>query len=186
MDKNFKKTVWFFMLLILPVALFAQGEFNGTNVSIQVVTNNNKVCRIIVADANTMGEADIRIRFNTLIQQFQNNKRYLPTLDSTLSKYTIPEDENISYELSLKQKRYEADFYQKTTDYDSLEIEMSNFIKKGELNNADKERVSVRIKKIVDDSLKKSVWFMINENYGKYYIAMYYDNEYNRANGEGL
>jgi hypothetical protein len=33
---------------------------------------------------------------------------------------------------------------------------------------------------------KKIVWFMINELYGKYYITMFYDNEYNRANGEDL
>lgn len=25
---------------------------------------------------------------------------------------------------------------------------------------------------------------MINEHFGKYYITMYYDNEYNRANGK--
>lgn len=33
---------------------------------------------------------------------------------------------------------------------------------------------------------KKPVWFMISNNYGKYYITMFYDNEYNRANGEDL
>jgi hypothetical protein len=33
---------------------------------------------------------------------------------------------------------------------------------------------------------KKSVWFMISDLYGKYYITMFYDNEYNRANGEDL
>ena len=33
---------------------------------------------------------------------------------------------------------------------------------------------------------KKPVWFMISENYGQYYITMFYDNEYNRANGEDL
>ena len=34
---------------------------------------------------------------------------------------------------------------------------------------------------------KKPVWFMISEEeYGKYYINMYYDNGYNRANGEDL
>lgn len=37
------------------------------------------------------------------------------------------------------------------------------------------------------DSLKnKPVWFMISEHFGKYYITMFYDNEYNRANGEDL
>ena len=35
--------------------------------------------------------------------------------------------------------------------------------------------------------LKKKVWFMINErSYGKYAIVMFYDNEYNQANGEDL
>lgn len=33
----------------------------------------------------------------------------------------------------------------------------------------------------------KSVWFMISDNeFGKYKILMYYDNEYNKANGEDL
>ena len=33
---------------------------------------------------------------------------------------------------------------------------------------------------------KRPVWFIISEQYGKYYITMFYDNEYNRANGEDL
>ena len=37
-----------------------EGEFNGVDVNISVVTNNNKVYRIFVADANTtMNEADM-------------------------------------------------------------------------------------------------------------------------------
>ena len=38
----------------------------------------------------------------------------------------------------------------------------------------------------LDKATKKPVWFMISENYGEYYITMFYDNEYNRANGEDL
>lgn len=34
--------------------------------------------------------------------------------------------------------------------------------------------------------LKKSVWFRICGSYGEYFITMYYDNEYNHANGEDL
>ena len=34
--------------------------------------------------------------------------------------------------------------------------------------------------------MKKSVWFRIFENMGKYYVSIYYDNEYNKANGEDL
>ncbi|MFV0467457.1 MAG: hypothetical protein ACK5MK_00870 [Dysgonomonas sp.] len=39
---------------------------------------------------------------------------------------------------------------------------------------------------MVEKYLKRSVWFMINDNYGKYYITMYYDDGYNMANGEDL
>lgn len=38
----------------------------------------------------------------------------------------------------------------------------------------------------MEDGLKRSVWFKISEFNGRYYISMYYDNEYNRANGEDL
>lgn len=40
---------------------------------------------------------------------------------------------------------------------------------------------------IMIETLKyKPVWFMISELYGKYYISMFYDNEYNRPSGEDL
>ena len=48
------------------------GEFNGTNVNLHIVTNNNKVYRIMLADENGLNESDIKIRFNNLCQQFQN------------------------------------------------------------------------------------------------------------------
>ena len=46
-------------------------------------------------------------------------------------------------------------------------------------------------KELLSDALepftKKPVWFRIEEEmYGKYYIMMFYDNEYNHANGEDL
>ena len=44
------------------------GEFNGTDVNIFIGTNNNKVYRIMVSDANTINETDIKIRFNNLIK----------------------------------------------------------------------------------------------------------------------
>ena len=54
------------------------GEFNGTDVNIHIATNNNKVCRIMVCDANSIDEGGIRIRFNRLCEQFKKNKkRYL-------------------------------------------------------------------------------------------------------------
>lgn len=53
------------------------GEFNGRDVEISVVTNNNKVYRIFVQDAYTVDEYDIKLRYNKLCEQFENNKRYI-------------------------------------------------------------------------------------------------------------
>ena len=50
------------------------GEFNGSDVEISVATNNNKVWRIMVVDANYSSETDIKIKFNKLVGQFQNNR----------------------------------------------------------------------------------------------------------------
>ena len=33
---------------------------------------------------------------------------------------------------------------------------------------------------------KRTVWFIIDEKYGKYQILMFYDNAYNKANGDDL
>ena len=51
------------------------------------------------------------------------------------------------------------------------------------------EIAAVRLRRKLEDFYscsKRPVWFMISDFYGKYYIIMYYDNEYNRANGEDL
>jgi hypothetical protein len=74
-----------------------EGEFNGTDVNIGIATNNNKVWRIAIVDANYTDEINIKIRFNNLIQQFMNNERYVTEPDSTITKYTIPKEDYISY-----------------------------------------------------------------------------------------
>ena len=84
-----------------------EGEFNGQDVELHVVTNNNKVYRIMVADQNLVSETSIRIRFNNLISQFENNSKYF----GADNEY-IADDENISYNIDVKNKRYEASFYQ--------------------------------------------------------------------------
>ncbi len=116
-------------------------------------------------------------------------KRYSIQADSTIAKYTIPKDEDISYEIAVKKKRYEAVFYQKSAKYDSLTNEMDILVAKEKLNDKEKERVKDLILELFTErmiGLNKQVWFMISEEYGKYRIVIYYDNEYNKANGKGL
>lgn len=169
-----------------------EGEFNGRDVHIHIVTNGNKVYRIMVADKISNDETNIRIRFNRLCQQFQNNSKYTSFTESQ----SISEDENIDYNILVHNKRYEAIYYQQPEAMDSTAIrqELANlFLSKytqEQLKNptsairADCENMTMDY--IYNIISKKPVWFMISKDYDKYYISLYYDNEYNRANGEDL
>lgn len=129
-----------------------KGEFNGRKVLIDVQTNNNKAWRIIVYDVDGVDETNIKIRFNELCRQFDNNAKYSR---AELDGYFIPDDEDIQHEILINKKRYQASFFQRL----------------GTGN---------------DNPLNRLVWFMISEFYGKYHIIMYYENGYNKANGEDL
>lgn len=170
-----------------------EGEFNGYNVNVYIRTNNNKVYRIMVADNFTVDEAQIKIRFNNLVSQFENNKRYFP-----LDKYTLSDEENISYEMTVNKKNYDAYFYQvpdmEKADTLALQEKVRNELlskyTEAELKNPSeeisKEITNTAIKIGTEWMLKKPVWFKIARVNGEYYICMFYDNEYNHANGEDL
>lgn len=161
------------------------GEFNGADVNIHVVTNNNKVYRIMICDVNNIDERAIQIRFNRLCEQFVNNSKYssLP-----LEEYMIPDDEDISYEITVHKKRYEAVFYQKTDETfmaKQIEAAFPQYTKEQLANPSEELRAEI-VNFVTQYISKKAVWFMINERLGKYCITMYYDNEYNNANGGRL
>lgn len=170
------------------------GEFNGADVNIHIVTNNNKVYRIVVCEQNTVSETDIRIRFNNLCRQFANNSKYTTPFLMSVDDYIIPEGEDISYEMIVNNKRYQASFYQKP-DSIAQQKNLENY-RNSLLEKYTEEELSdsTTVNKLLLETMsyawdilaKKSVWFMISEFSGKYYIAMYYDNAYNEANGEDL
>ena len=172
---------------------FLEGEFNGTDVRVYIATNNNKVCRIMLCDKNDQNETNIKIRFNKLVSQFENNKRY-----TSLDKYTLSDEENISYEMTVNKKNYDALFYQvpnmEKVDTLALQKKVRNELlskyTEAELKNPSeeitKEIQNTAIKIGMEMMFMKPVWFRICESYGEYYITMFYDNEYNHANGEDL
>lgn len=160
-------------------------KLHGADVNIHVVTNNNKVYRIMICDVNNIDERAIQIRFNRLCEQFVNNSKYssLP-----LEEYMIPDDEDISYEITVHKKRYEAVFYQKTDETfmaKQIEAAFPQYTKEQLANPSEELRAEI-VNFVTQYISKKAVWFMINERLGKYCITMYYDNEYNNANGEDL
>jgi len=176
---------------------YLEGVFNGTKVQVYIVTNNNKVYRIMVADENTLDEANIKIRFNTLVSQFEHNKRYTgPTLEENDQR--IPDDEKIYYEMTVNNKVYEAVFYQKPDDNKVDTVALKENLLQAiydkytpeELQNATdeiKREVMISSLVVMEELLrKKTVWFRIEKYYNDFYIVMYYDNVYNQANGEDL
>lgn len=181
------------------------GQFNGRNVFLRVVTNNNKVYRIIVSDEVGTTEGEIKIRFNTLINQFENNRKYI-----SFYNFKISSDEDVSYGITVLNKRYEADYYQisdKEKDttgfsqwfsenlldvYTSFYNRLPDNLKQKNLSSEEQNSLIESLESellmnfILQKISHKSVWFMISESYGYYYINIFYDNVLNRANGEDL
>ena len=168
------------------------GEFNGSNVELRVVTNNNKVYRIVVVENVGREESSVRIRFNTLCNQFMKNGKYVQ--QNPFDDYMIGEDVDISYEMAVKNKRFEASYFQVTeADMDTtgigLWMKSKLMAKYGEnfVNNVSEEELfEVAIDFLYEKISHKSVWFMIRKRHLNYCLCIYYDNEKNRANGEDL
>lgn len=165
-----------------------EGEFNGRNVNVYICTNNNKVYRIMLANKNTVDEAQIKIHFNNLVKQFENNKRYYAFGD-----YSLSDEEDISYEMIVHNKIYAA-YYSQNPDFENIDTKVQIAIKEKysaeELKNPSetikKDIADITDKITFDEFSMKPVWFRIVSYNGEYYISMYYDNEYNHANGEDL
>lgn len=172
---------------------YLTGRFNGADVNVYIITENGKVARIMVGDKNTVGETAIRIRFNQLCNQFLKNDKYIQTLDDQL----IPDTEDISSEITLRDKRYEAIFYQLPDGTTFEDIQRQTIQKllmkysKEELQEGIQDRSSAIFAEMLNETFNiltvRPVWFMINKyDMNEYYILMYYDNEYNRPHGEDL
>lgn len=178
---------------------YLTGEFNGCDVEVRVMTNNNKVWRIAISDIHSQNETDIKIRFNKLVSQFSKNPKYIAANFEDANSYLLSNEEEIGYGINIYHKRYEASFYQQPdiSLIDTLEIQneirlkIQNKFGERRIQKPDDE-VQQEAKKeairyffsLVD---KKSVWFMISkERHDRFYITMFYDNEYNHSDGEDL
>lgn len=172
---------------------YLDGEFNGADVHVYVVTNNNKVYRIMVAEVKTWSEGQIRIRYNNLMQQFKDNTKYMP---GDITQGPISEDEDISYEMAVHSKIYSANFNQITHPVDTTILKRDLQTVAEELLSEYTEEEIEADRDFFNNAMlyiaakmqyeKNSVWFTIHEFEGEYYLTLYYDNLYNQANGEDL
>ena len=92
-----------------------KGQFNGKPVDVYIHTNHNLVDRVYVVFPYTTEEG-IRVEFNRLLGQFKDNGKYM---DLVMNE-EIPEDDDISYEISVKNKRYQASFSYFDSDRDPV------------------------------------------------------------------
>lgn len=176
---------------------FLIGDFNGRESHIGIVENHGKVYRVVVFDANTYDAGEIRIRFNNLIHQFENNDKYFYIFPNNI----IPEDEDIHYEILVNKKQYIAEFmYNPLYGNNELRDRLINEAVEESKENikdekdiefySDKDNYDKLISSIVGLKViqmsNSSIWFKIFEHYGKYYIGLYYDNLLNAPNGEDL
>ncbi|MBR5776128.1 MAG: hypothetical protein IKY42_07735, partial [Bacteroidaceae bacterium] len=132
-----------------------------------------------------------------LFNQFNNNPRYLCLNEKSL----IPEEEKIAYEMEINNKRYEADFFQEISfdniDTIAIKEKAKELLKKsssdddiyyssGKTEKVDNAYKLMLLYHVYENAKNKLVWFIINKFLDKYNIVIYYDNLYNRANGEDL
>lgn len=148
-----------------------------------------------MVDKNAVDEGQIKIHFNNLCKQFENNPRYM---DFSENGQQIPEDEKISYEIIVHNKQFEATYYQRPQiDSAQLMNDLSKFLAEkyavkslDELQNVsaeEKEKMKLDFMAYsLDIFSKKVVWFMIKETLGGYSLAIFYENRFNMANGEEL
>lgn len=134
-----------------------EGEFNGFDVNVHIVTNNNKVWRIMLADKITQDETGIKIRFNELCRQFENNKKYKSMTDK---EQTIPDDEDLSYEMTVNNKRYEAVYYQQLEITDS--IAFAKEVRSNLLSEYTEEQLANPSDEIKQEGLEATVLYLMD------------------------
>ncbi len=92
-----------------------KGQFNGQFVDVYLHTNHGVMDRVYVAFPYK-SEGDVKVEFNNLIDQFEKSGKYL----ASGTNEAITDKEDISYEISVNSKRYQASFHYHDPDRDPV------------------------------------------------------------------
>lgn len=99
-----------------------KGQFNGQNVEVYLHTNHYLMDRVYVAFPYT-SEESIRVAYDRLLDQFEDNGKYMDIVGNE----KIPADDDISYEITVNNKRYQASYSYFDPDRDPFAF-MSDFV----------------------------------------------------------
>ncbi len=161
------------------------GEFNGRDVYVLIQTVKGKVWRLNIIDQRASDETHIKDLWNELCEQFKNNPRYeyFPS-----HNYIIPNEEDIRYEINVNHKEYQALFNQYSSGCTTYGEEVDKEMKKRGLNISDvtETEFSKIRQEVIDGLVNRLVWFTIQKDQTDFRMVMFYENGYNKANGEDL
>lgn len=82
-----------------------EGEFNGKDVFIGIKTQKGKVYAISVDYCKSLDSEVVKMIYEYLCSQFQNNPKYMVVLENTL-----PESKDLDYEMTVNKRSY-GSFY---------------------------------------------------------------------------
>ena len=174
------------------------GEFNGQNSMVIIHENHGKVDRVyVVNQSGTRSPSQARIQYNTLLHQLNDSEKYISFDENN----PIPEDEDISYEMSVNGKAYNATFYLSPlyNNDEMIEVLASEIGKEifqdyedGKIEELTEEifqelslqRLMMKMYEMTRDG--GAVWFSLEKLNGEYHVAIFYDNLKNRPHGEDL
>lgn len=88
------------------------GIFNGQESMISIKENNGLVCRVAVTQKTVRDETQVRLAFNKLTEQFNQNNRYVASDNNNY----LNDREQIGFGIRLHHKQYENHFFQKNKD----------------------------------------------------------------------
>ena len=165
---------------------YLEGIFNGENVRVHIGTNHGIVDRVKVVFPNTEERLN-KVKYNTLISRFGRNSKYSELRENKI----IPEDEDISYEITLHGKVYDAVYYLLRPEVNAnswkedFYREYNARFKKplSGLTQIEIEELLFSLPKRISDVVSGVVWFTLPNEYR---IELYYDNLKNRPRGEDL
>lgn len=176
-----------------------EGRFNGQDVKASILTDNGKVWRVAIQYYTTNSESALRIAYNRLYDQFADNPKYF----ASESNEPLPENDDISYELTVHDKRYDSAFHPAILknlsdedmrpyaeallkeEYSAEDYEKLTDYQKEMAYNICLSKVRINVKL---EEYQYSAWFTISKvSYSLYAIILFYDNEYNSGdNGQDL
>ena len=175
-----------------------EGVFNGKESTILIHENNGKVDRIMVMNVFPVTLA--KKAFNTLLEQFLSNEKFVSSENNSL----IPDDANLSNELCVNGKSYDAAFYPDPF-VEGRDKSYQDYIAKtaakraleaandGRLLNPTEERVRALANGIANSLIINSatsfVWIRLTSldpGSSDCAICIFYDNMLNQVHGNDL